>query len=181
MNFNQKLAQYVLGNLPTSNIPDLALTAINEGFESESLLILAGFLKHENNHEIIYYFNKALAELNITLKNEKEATIQLISFYAYEILNNRIEPYEGLNMIVGRILHKTNLWKEIKKYPYDCVGFENLYALYWQLEEIENNEIIVDKIQKFDLILKIEQDIKEELKNWMKNTEGVKLSRHRNI
>lgn len=39
------------------------------GYESQSLLILAGITKPTNYFEIIDYLKKALAELNMTLKN----------------------------------------------------------------------------------------------------------------
>ena len=181
MNFNQKLAQYVLGNFTAKDLPDVAMTGLIEKYESESLVILAGFCKNENSLEILYYFKKALIELDINLKNEKEAAIELINFYANEILEERVNVWNGMRLIINNVLNRTNLWDENNIAAYDSIGFENLYALYWQIEEIENNEIIIDITRRDELILKIEQDIKVELKNWIQNTEGIKLSRHRNI
>jgi hypothetical protein len=169
MTFNQKLANYVLGSLTVSDLPDVAMTGINEGLESESLLILAGFCKNENDFEILSYFKKALFELKIELKSEKEAAIEIIHFYALEILNGKISISKGINIIVKNVLDATSLWREITYAPYDCIHFDTLYSLYWQLEELLNDKVLIESVKRKQLILETENEIKQELKVWINN------------
>ena len=56
MNFKELLADYYLGNRLTSQLPEIALKGIQEGIESESLVILAGMNRNDNQHEIAHYF-----------------------------------------------------------------------------------------------------------------------------
>ena len=169
MTFNQKLANYVLGNFTATDMPDIAVTGIEEGFESESLLILAGFCKNENAHEIVSYFDKALCELKIELISEKEAAIEIIHFYSYEIINDRIDVLKGMSLIAKSVLLKSHLFEESQVYAYDSIGFETVYGYYDSYEGILYDYIFEEQQEKVKLIAKAEQEIKNELKLWVKN------------
>jgi hypothetical protein len=166
MTFNQKLANYVLGNYTSTDLPQIAMTGIEENLESESLLILAGFSKNENSLEAQFYLKKALSELKIELKNEKEAAIEMIYFYADEVLNEKISVSEGINTIERKIISNSNIWREDRGFSYDSIGLMPFYVLYWQLDELVNAEYDWNLSNKNELILETEKDIKKELINW---------------
>jgi hypothetical protein len=166
MTFNQKLANYALGNYISTDLPDIALTGIVENFESESLLILAGFSKNENSLEAQYYLKKALSELKIELKSEKDAAIEMIHYYADEVINERISSSEGINLIVRKIINNYTIWREDRGFSCNSIDFMNLYSLYWQLDELENADYYMDLGNKKELILETENEIKKELINW---------------
>ena len=84
MTFKQKIADYVLVNRSLNQLPNIAASGLAEGFESESLLILAGMNKNDNSFELDYYFNRMMAELEIELPSKLEAANVLIYLYLNE-------------------------------------------------------------------------------------------------
>jgi hypothetical protein len=166
MNFKQKIANYVIGNFTASDLPHIAMTGIIEKYESESLLILAGFLKNENSLEAEHYFKKALLELNIELPNNRDSSMKMIHYYADEILNDKIALSLGMHTILKKVLHMTSDWFEYETYDFDSFGFEKLYGLYWQLDDLENDEILITEKERKVMLLKVEEEIKNELVKW---------------
>ena len=161
MTFHQKLADFVLGNTTILDLPEVAMMGLNEGYESESLIILAGFCKYENGFEILSYFKKALSELNIELKSEKEAAIEMIHFYVDEILNERIDAIEGIKIIIKDILDVTSLLEETESAAYDSIAFDRLYSLYWKIDEFLDYDYSVET-DRFT------NEIRQELLLWKK-------------
>ena len=90
----------------------------------------------------------------------------MIHFYVDEVMSGRMSIKKGINRMVENVLDKTELWKDIKAYPYDCIGFETLYGLYWQLDELINDEIFIENGKKDKLILETEEEIKKEFISW---------------
>jgi len=45
MTFRQQISKYVTGNLTTEQLPDIAVTGLEEGLDTPSLCILAGLSK----------------------------------------------------------------------------------------------------------------------------------------
>ena len=165
MTFKQKLANYVLGNFTAKDLPDIAMTGINEGLESESLLILAGFLKNENGHEILSYVKKALFELNIELENKKEAAIEMLAYYSTEILESRLGIFQGLHIIYESVLNNSYSSSESTFLPTDNLDFDKFSELYWEIEMCLDDAYIFEN--RKDLILETEEKISKELKNWL--------------
>ncbi len=57
MTFVQKIFAYTLGILTEKDLPDIAITGLEEGYDSESLRILAGHNSTDNAFQLVDYFN----------------------------------------------------------------------------------------------------------------------------
>jgi len=138
LNFKQHIAKYVTGHLTTSQLPELAILGIEEGYESESLFILAGMSKNDNGFEIQEYFKKALAELNLELPDRRNAALEYTTGITQDILNEKKDLFEGLKEIKSGALDSYDFFSETKKYVYDSIGFETIYGLYDTYDDLLN-------------------------------------------
>ena len=138
MNFKQHLAKYVSGNLTTGQLPELAILGIEEGYESESLLMLAGMNDRDNSFEIQEYFKKTLAELNLELPDKRNAALQYITGIVQDILTEKRDLIDGLNEIKRNAIDSYDFFSETKKYVYDSIGFEVIYGLYDTYDDLLN-------------------------------------------
>ncbi|MCB0429148.1 MAG: hypothetical protein H6585_00405 [Flavobacteriales bacterium] len=95
MTFKQKLAAYVIGYLTDKDIPDIGISALSEGLESENLTIMAGLSENENRFVLRGYFTKALEDMQLQLPDTSEAKMTIVDYYADEIIAGRLDPYDG--------------------------------------------------------------------------------------
>ncbi|MGV3599287.1 MAG: hypothetical protein ACO1PI_15600 [Bacteroidota bacterium] len=153
--FNQQLAKYVIGCVATEDLPQIALTGLQEGLESESLIILGGMGSHNYLYEIETYFSKALVELNISLPNKREAALLVSYYYVSDISNGTIEPITGVGLII-QCLNSYDFFSESKNFVLDSVGFNSIYGLYYEYEDLKNP--LVEKPNG-----RTEQEIREDL------------------
>lgn len=103
MNFKQQISNYVLGNLTTSNLPKVAFWGLQNGLDSESLVILAGLNERDDLFEINSYFEKALDELGIKIPDIQTASLEIINYYANMINSKQIDPYLGTEKIIREV------------------------------------------------------------------------------
>jgi len=141
MNFRQLLADYYLGNKSTSQLPEIALKGIQEGIESDSLLILAGMNGNDNQHEIAQYFKHAEIELNIKEFPPLDSANILLKFYLNKMVNNPDEAYELMGKIHNYIYTNFKLEEvttENTKYLGSELGLEKMYTWYRELQDWED-------------------------------------------
>src|SRR5690606_23734380 len=126
------------GNWTTSDLPKLGLAGLQQGLDSESLVILAGLSDKDNSFEIKQYFDKTLEELQINLPDKRTAAIELAVFYAQEIVDKRMDPIDGTWKIINYCLRSYDFYGETKNYVMDSIGFENAYGLYYTYDDLKD-------------------------------------------
>lgn len=173
LTFKQHIANYVTGNLSTSQLPSIGLAGLELGLESESLTILAGMNENDSAIEIERYFKKALVELQIPFPDRRAAAIQLIEYYADEIIMGTLKPADGLHKIIRNALGSYDFRSETKKYVMDSIGFEEIYPLYGTYDDLrgENHSRSQEKSNNA-LIKEVEEEIVSKIKDWRKQKAG---------
>ncbi len=136
MNFKQLLAKYVIGNITTEQLPELAVVVLEDGLQSPSLCILAGLSKDESPSLIEHYFKLTLEELNIVLPNKREAAIEYALTIVDEILAGEKEIISGSRELVYKAIDAYDFYSESKQYSYDSIGFDKAYGLFDTFEEL---------------------------------------------
>lgn len=153
MNFKEKLAEYQLKQIQKSELPAIAALAIEEGYESDSLFILAGLNSQDDPKEIVRYFTKSLNELKIKLPNTLNARSTLLEYFLEGIISGSMSLEESLNAIINKLV-----------YPFEEAAselfFKELYALsveYLELSEEQEklkielrNQIIIEAKKLID-------------------------------
>jgi hypothetical protein len=168
MTFQQKLSAYALGLLTNKDLPDIAMTGLEEDYDSESLRILAGHGSTDNSFVINDYFERTLKELKLTLKGRKEALIDVVAFYAENIVNNKVDTYihfEKLNDIVDGTEFK---WEDL--------GLMTCYAEYISIWEEKMGGLdfhTSEGLTKEKYIKKSEERIRQYLQEWLLTHGGI--------
>jgi hypothetical protein len=89
---------YVLGHTSAEGLPDAAVAALQEGFDSPTLRVLAGS-DGEPGDELERLLRKALSELVISFPTPAEAGLSLARHVAAEVVRGLTSPYEGARRI----------------------------------------------------------------------------------
>ena len=167
MNFRQQIAKYVTGNVPTNQLPDIAVQGLEEGLDTTSLCILAGLSKNETSFQIEHYFKLTLKELKIELPNRRQAAIEYALAIVDEILEGEKEIIQGTKEIYSNAIDSYDFFSETKDFCFDSIGFEAVYGLYDTysnlLEADHSWEMFKTNMQ---LMIEVKAELFDELKKW---------------
>ncbi|MEP3388855.1 MAG: hypothetical protein ABJO02_11745 [Reichenbachiella sp.] len=176
MNFQQKLADYVLENRTTSQIPDIAITGMAEGLESDSLIILAGMNDRDNTFELQQYFEQMLLELKLELPNKLSAANTLITFHLERMINEPEQSFEIMTTIKNQVDDSFD-WpmENTTKYLGEELDLHHLYTWYLELQDLEDGSLILyyTDIPEFEQKRKFEEHLIEEAKNWLNRNKNT--------
>lgn len=173
MNFSQQVAKYISGNLRTDQLPAIAYAALEEGWDSPSLIILAGLEKNETAFQIEHYFNRALEELNIPVPDKRQAALQYMHALVEEILDGQREIIQGTKEIVRNILHRYESISEDKVFVFDGIFFEKAYGLLDKYDEIAAADIPWQKEKtNEELMIDVKAELLKELRIWKETVES---------
>jgi hypothetical protein len=161
----------VTGCASTSQLSDIAMIGLQEGLDSPSLRILAGLNRNENPFQVEDYFSRTLQELNIKLPNKRQAAIEFGVAIAEETIAGKIDLIIGTKQIID-IIHTYDFFSESKNYCYDSIGFENVYGVYYNYDDLINADHAwqADKTNE-ELVTEVKVELLEELKKWYIKTE----------
>ncbi len=173
MNFIEKIADYVLGNRTPGQLPDIAMSGLKEGIESDSLFILAGMHKNDNAFELQAYFDRMLAEVGIDLPNKIEAAYTVIAYYLSMAVDEPSKAYDVMTQIDLEI-RLSNEWiesfPELKKEVVgEELGLQHLYTWYRELQDFHDGGMLLyyNELPLHEQKRKFEDHLLEEAKNWL--------------
>ena len=86
LTIEELLARYIMGKMSLPALPSLAIEAIENKYESESMFIVAGMRSTDNSFELKEYLNRALEELQINIRDKTLAAKLLANYTVNEIL-----------------------------------------------------------------------------------------------
>lgn len=175
MTFKQNIAAFVHGSTDLTQLPAIALQALEEGIDSPSLRILAGLTSDEYASVIQGYFNDTIRELDIVLPTQREAAIEVALAIAEEIFNNTRELSKGVQDIIYTI-QQYPFFEESKKHVYDSISLEQVTATFYTIQDL--NDAIYDtwvagKTNK-ELLAEQLQILYNQLKKWYAHMKSVK-------
>lgn len=140
MFFKVYLANFVLDNNKLSTMPDAAVQALIEGFDSPSLAKLAGESgAHSNLFEIEELFRHTLSELGLSLPSKEEAAQTLISYWAKRIVSGSVQPREGARHILVEVYHQIEYPNE--KIVGETLGITSLVGPAYQYDDLQEGFI----------------------------------------
>jgi hypothetical protein len=92
------MARYESGDISDSGLVDWALEKLEEGFESKSLILLAGLAPGEYD-EAQGLLRNTMIELGYELPSEEELLLQRAKDIAVKIVRKEIDPHEGADLL----------------------------------------------------------------------------------
>ena len=117
-------AEWVLGLIPTNDLPDIAAKALSAGLESKALLLLAGLDGNETD-EARKLFGQALIELGCQSMEKAEALGRYAKIVSTLILASEVAPLAGAKRI----------WQATRKAELN--GFHDLDGFIYAASELE--------------------------------------------
>ena len=141
-------AKYVINQLPSEEIPEIAIAVLESGIENEEIIELAG-MDNPTASNSKHVFINAISKLGIQITDIREATICLAKEISEEIIAGSISPYEGARKI----------WWELSIIE---GAAENLKIFAGLASEIEDTQID-------DVRTDYERQIKEEANSLIKS------------
>jgi hypothetical protein len=157
--------RYLIGKSTNGQLfIDWATSLLEQGYDSPSLRILAGFVSEDYSSffELESYLLKSLEELNIPVLGEDDA----IKAYAYEILtemvNNEIEKEKALNLLSEIVIEK-----EYPSYLFD------FYLLHFSLDDLKYSPFAFH--WKEATKENIDQIIIQTVRDWLEKHQDCKI------
>lgn len=154
-------ANYVLHERLDQDVVDWAVQMLLDGFDSDSLRILAGESEPFSYYELRPLFERCLRELKIPLpKDQQDALVHLIPLKLKSYLRGEADYRECI--------------RELKQY-YDYTevtsGMQTLYLLNWAASDLEYEEYshYWDGATREN----IDQIIRTEVEKWLAGNEGI--------
>ena len=168
MTFLQKLSAYSLGLITDKDLPNVAMTGLDEGYDSESLRILAGHNTTDNSFVLNYYFLRTLKERRLALNDKKRALINVVAFYAKNIVGKKSDTYLEFEKL-NEIINKT-------EFHSDDIGLMSCYADYISIWEEKNDGLdfhTAEGLTKEKYIERKQESLRKHLQGWLTANGGT--------
>jgi len=152
--------------LTTIQLPEIGLLGLQEGLDSESLIILAGLNKNDNPFVIQKYFDKTIEELNIELPEKRQAALIYAIGLIEEIEKGKLEIIKGVYELKNNAIDSYDFFGESDKYCYDSIGLEKFFGLFDDYFEIEECGDLWNEKKKGKLTKEVKSELITELFKW---------------
>lgn len=139
------LGNRVLRTFDSKSYVDWAMKLLTNGYETESLVILAG-MDSDITEDKEKYFWSAVKELNIDIdKNEFELIDNYAISLARQVVNNQIDPRKGLSIMMEIIRRTDYSNKYMQFYDLD----EDVAYLFYEGSTIFNSDLRKENVDEF--------------------------------
>jgi hypothetical protein len=129
LDLREAAAFWELELLPSEDLPEIAVSALEKGYNSPSLRILAGEIERIAS-TVGPLFVRALYELGISLPDVASAQMTVARFYARKIVDGSMSPNQGARHIWWDVqfkAHSTQKENEVGKRLEIFVGLASEY------------------------------------------------------
>ncbi|MDQ7780329.1 MAG: hypothetical protein RDV41_11590 [Planctomycetota bacterium] len=136
--FNEHVANFVLGNVKEKALIVAATAALLEGHDTRHLRMLAAEDENKFNvFEVRSEFKNALAEMGLSLPSKKEAATTLIRFWCRQIVDGKVDPYDGAGHIRWGVYDRVSGLGE-EKCAGDALGIATIVGPHFQICELKD-------------------------------------------
>lgn len=161
MTIEESIAKFNLGEVSLSQFPAIAMNQLENGIESESLIILAGMSEKDNPFEIKEYLNKVIDELHVNVYESNDAAFVLANFYVQEYKSGMTNINEAISKIKNDCWENSNVEIESTKYIYDSIQFGKVIGTWYEYNEIDKHTDWVKRSKKS--VSQVKSEMEEEL------------------
>ncbi len=127
-------ALHILGHLPSSAIPELAIQWMTEGMDTPTMRIVAGESAPIMS-DVAPMLLATLEELSVAIPTPREAMMTLLEIHVRRIASGAVDPYEGMACL-DRLIDR-RLFPD-REYVGDALGIEMMMTWYRELRDLED-------------------------------------------
>jgi len=140
MTLDHWLARLALDDVPSEELPGLALQALTEGFESASLAVLAGSLLRERSAaDLRELLDRGLREIHKVLPDRVAAARTLEHYYATQVATGALAPRLGAARIVDLTTTLSDVLPD-REYAGDGLGVARLLGIYYSHDDVREDD-----------------------------------------
>lgn len=135
MTLDQHMAAFALGRVPSSDLPSVALQALEEGHESVDLAALAGSSAERWPSELLDLWSGGLRQAGKALPSRAEAGRVLRDHFATLVASGSLSPRAGAAEIVRLATALSDVLPS-KEYAGDGLGVAKLLGLFYNHDDV---------------------------------------------
>jgi len=105
--------------LKKQNLPDWAIAALEYGFDSRSLRMLASMNDRDSASELHDYLNRAMIELGWNDLSRPKLLLRYSQFIAVEIIEDKVDPLIASRVIYEILVDLDSPWELMDWYEID--------------------------------------------------------------
>jgi hypothetical protein len=165
---NEAYALYILNNLNSNKIVELANTWILTGLFTDSLNDLC-WEKDLDMYVVAPMFEKLMEELNISPLTRLEAAKLIIEIILTKIIHKEIEPEVGGSFIYNYVWGEVEGEYPVIKYVGDSLGLEHIFCWLREIWDCRDGSKILyyTDLPRNQAVKKFEEHLIEEAQNWL--------------
>jgi hypothetical protein len=165
--------RYRLGLQDTESLVRAADTLLAEG-HSEPAIVELSILESPIMAEAVPVFERACAELGVTVPSKDEAIDELLRGYLESVASGAIPPRDGLSAVMREVYFPHFASEPSKKYVGDSRGMEHLIGAYWAYDDLtERPECSWDGKYGAEAIASWEQSVRQYARDWLDKYDHV--------
>lgn len=139
MTLDQYMSAFVLGRVRTSELPSAALQALEEGYESVDLAVLAGSPAERWPSERLALWHRGLEQLGKALPSRAEAGRTLRDYFVTLVASGSLSPRAGAAEIVG-LADDLSAVLPSREYVGDGLGVAKLVGLHYDHDDVADGD-----------------------------------------
>jgi len=160
-------ARYVMGALPSWELPKIADGVLNLGIYSPAVGELAT-MRQPVMADAGPLFERALTELQTEMPSPEDAVWILLRHYIERIGSGDLTPRAGLSLIHDLYI-RADLDERSRKYVGDSHGIQQLLGYFWGYDDLEERptEVSFDGRYGADAIRALDEEVVRIARDWV--------------
>jgi|SRR6185312_5481547 len=160
--------RYRLGLQDAESMVRAADALLAEG-HSEPAVVELSILESQIMAEAAPIFERACAQLGVTIPNKDEAINKLLRFYVEAIALDVRSPHEDLSAMMREVYFPHFAGEPNKKYVGDSRGMEHLIGAYWAYDDLIGRPKECSWNSKYgaEAIANWEQSVRQYARDWL--------------
>jgi hypothetical protein len=172
-NIRQFVVRYRLGLQDTESLIRAADALLAEG-HTEPAIVELSILESPIMAEAAPVFERACAELGVTIPSKDEAIDELLHGYLESIASGALPPHDGLSAIMREVYFPYFEGEPCKQYVGDSRGMERLIGAYWAYDDlVERPECSWDGKHGAAAITSWKQSVRQYARDWLERYDHV--------
>jgi hypothetical protein len=167
------VVRYRLGLQDTESLVRAADTLLAEG-RSDPAIIELSILESPIMAEAGPIFERACAEIGVTIPSRDEAIDELLRFYVESIASGTRPPHDDLAAMMREVYFPHFASEPCKQYVGDSRGMEHLIGAYWAYDDLTGRpECSWDGKHGAEAIASWEQSVRQYARDWLEKYDHV--------
>lgn len=163
-------ARLALGVLGSEEVPGLAASLLEAGYDTEELRVLA-LESGPWMSEVEEPFRRALEKLGYGAIEDEDAVMVLLRHHLRRVAQGEVPPREGLGRTIAEAIHPGDARGVIQshEFAYDSLDLQELYGAYYSYDDLAErpNEVSFEGRYGEEAVQRFDCYVRQLAKKWL--------------